>query len=162
MSVEQRICRCMGAARHSLDEPPTALAVLGLRRALLAAALIGSLCGCGTVHRRIMIRSDPPGALVLVEGEEKGYTPMAMDFTYYGTREFTLIKDGYETLTVIQKVKTPWYQFVPIDFISDNLLPLKITNRHEFSYPLKRQVDVPEGELLDRAEALRSETQIGP
>ena len=110
----------------------------------------------------MMIGSDPPGALVLVEGEEKGYTPMAMDFTYYGTREFTLIKGGYETLTVIQEVKTPWYQLVPIDFFSDNLLPLKVTNRHELTYPLKRQVSVPEGELLDRANELRSQTQIGP
>ena len=62
----------------------------------------------------------------------------------------------------MQRVKTPWYQMVPIDFFSDNLLPLKVTNRHELTYSLKRQVSVPEGELLDRAEALRSETQFGP
>lgn len=108
------------------------------------------------------IRSDPPGALVLVDGEERGYTPMQMDFTYYGTREITLIKDGYETLTVVQPVKTPWYQIVPIDFFADNLLPFKVTDRHEFRYPLKPQVIVPTQELLDRAGALRSETQIGP
>ena len=162
MSVEQRIRRREANSEPSSDDAESAPIIRGLRCALLGCALIGSLCGCGSVHRRMMIRSDPPRALVLVEGEEKGYTPMAMDFTYYGTREFTLIKDGYETLTVIQKVKTPWYQIVPIDFFSDNLLPLKITNRHELIYPLKRQVSVPEGELLDRANALRSETQIGP
>ena len=162
MSVEQRIRRCETDSEPSVDHARSVCSVYGVRLALLGAALIGNFCGCGSVHRRMMIRSDPPGALVLVEGEEKGYTPMAMDFTYYGTREFTLIKDGYETLTVIQKVKTPWYQIVPIDFFSDNLLPFKVTNRHELSYPLKRQVTVPEGELLDRANALRSETQIGP
>ena len=162
MSVEQQFHRCQANPEPSPDDARSALCVRGLRLALLGGAFIGSLCGCGSVHRRMMIRSDPPGALVLVEGEEKGYTPMAMDFTYYGTRELTLIKDGYETLTVIQKVKTPWYQFVPIDFFSDNLLPFKVTNRHEYTYTLQRQEIVSKRQLLDRANSLRSEAQIAP
>ena len=61
--------------------------------------------GSGCVSRRMMVYSDPPGALVLLEGQEVGYTPVAVDFLYYGTRELTLIKDGYETKTVLQKVR---------------------------------------------------------
>ncbi len=132
------------------------------RTLVLASSMIVTLCGCGSLHRRITVRSDPPRALVLVDGDEKGYTPMQMDFTYYGTREITLIKDGYETLNAMQKVRTPWYQIVPLDFFSDNFLPFKVTNRHEFSYQLQPQVVVPTGELLDRANAFRSEAQIGP
>ena len=129
--------------------------------ALLALLLVAGLSGCGSVHRRMTINSDPPGALVLIDGEEKGHTPMQMDFTYYGTREITLIKDGYETVTTMQRVKTPWYQIVPLDFFSDNLLPFKVTNRHEFTYPLKPQVIVGTQELIDRANDLRRETRDG-
>ena len=113
------------------------------------------------MHRRMTFRSNPPGALVLVDGQEIGFTPVSVDFTYYGTREITLIKDGYETLTVLQDVPAPWYQYVPLDFVSDNFLPYKVTNRHEFSYRLQRTTTVPTQELLDRANSLRSETRIG-
>ena len=108
------------------------------------------------------VRSDPPGALVLLEGQEVGYTPVSLDFTYYGTREITLIKDGYETLTVMQKVPTPWYQRAGLDFVSENLSPFKIRNQHEFTYNLQQQMIVTNQELLERANGLRNESQVAP
>ena len=115
------------------------------------------------MFRRMTIRTDPPGALVLVNGREIGYSPAAMDFTYYGTYEVTLIKDGYETETVLQRVNPPWYQYPGIDFFADNLSPVKITNRHEFAYPLRPQniAAEPTDHLLDRAKSLRGEAQVG-
>ena len=85
---------------------------------------------------------------------------MSLDFTYYGTREITLIKDGYQTETVLQKVPTPWYEVFPLEFLSDNFVPLKIRDRHVFMYRLRPEVIVPTQELLDRANTLRSEAQI--
>ena len=125
---------------------------------LLATVGCFSLPGC--VFRRMTIRSDPPGALVLLEGEEVGYTPHSLDFTYYGSREITLVKDGYKTHTVLQEVPSPWYQKPGIDFFSENLLPFKITNRHDFTYNLEKQELVPMDELNNRANALRSEAQV--
>ena len=119
-----------------------------------------NLCGC--MFRRMTVRSNPPGAMVLVDGKEVGYTPMTMDFTYYGTREIQLVKAGYETRTVMQHVPTPWYEVPPLDFFSDNLLPVKVTNRHEFTYVLQPRRFVPNQELLDRAWQLRSESHVGP
>ncbi|MCC7420244.1 MAG: PEGA domain-containing protein [Planctomycetaceae bacterium] len=130
--------------------------------ALAAMALAVCLLQTGCVFRRMTVRSDPPGALVLVDGQEIGYTPCSMDFTYYGTREIKLVKDGYETLTVMQKLQAPWYQYPVVEFFADNLSPHKITNRHEFSYRLQPQAIVPTQELLDRANSLRSDTQVGP
>ena len=125
----------------------------------MVACVFTLLTGC--VHRRMTIRSDPPDALVIVDGEEIGHTPVAMDFTYYGTREITLVKDGYETLTVMQKVPAPWYQILPFEFFADNFALKQVTNRHEFNYRLQPQLVVPTQELLDRANAIRSETQTG-
>ncbi|WP_145226317.1 PEGA domain-containing protein [Gimesia algae] len=131
------------------------------RWCLVALLALLAITQSGCVHRRMTIRSIPAGALVKVDGDEIGYTPVSVDFTYYATREITLTKDGYETQTVMQKVKTPWYQVFPLDAVSDNLLPFEVTNRHEFTYQLQPKVVVPTEELLNRGNMLRSDTQIG-
>lgn len=106
--------------------------------------------------------SNPPGALVLLEGREIGYTPVSVDFTYYGTRELTLVKDGYETLTVLQKVPAPWYQLPGIDFFADNLALSQITDRQQFAYQLQPQQLVPDEELKQRGEMLRGQARLTP
>lgn len=120
-----------------------------------------SLMMSGCVSRRMMVMSDPPGALVLLEGREIGTTPVSVDFTYYGTRELTLVKDGYETLTVQQKVQAPWYQMPVVEFFADNLTPGHVTDRHQFRYALQPQRLVPNAELQRRAEMLRGEARLG-
>jgi hypothetical protein len=147
---------------RSDSQPPARGSARLLRSALIALLL--ATAGTGCVSRRLMVQSNPPGALVLLEGKEVGYTPTAIDFTYYGTREITLIKDGYETLTVLQKVPTPWYQIPGVDFFSDNLLPYRVADRHSFSYsmnPLRQEDITPNRGVVDRAQMLRSESQMG-
>jgi hypothetical protein len=127
-----------------------------------AAALLAVQPGC--VHRRMTIESNPAGALVMLDGQEVGYTPVSVDFTYYGTREVTLIKDGYETRTFPATLQTPWYQYFPLDFFSDNFSPTQITNRHRFVYELQpsRLNLGTEQELLDRGNSFRSEALVSP
>ncbi len=124
---------------------------------LIAILVILATTGC--VHRRMMITSNPPGALILMEGEDVGYTPMAMDFTYYGTREITLVKDGFETKTVMQKVKAPWYQRGPLEFATDNFALHKINNRHDFHFNLDPVAQVSNQDLRSRAEELRTNSR---
>jgi hypothetical protein len=76
-----------------------------------ALTLLAALPGC--VRRRMTVRSNPPGALVFVDDQEVGTTPVSTGFTYYGTRKIQLMKDGFETLTVKQTFHPPWYQFTP-------------------------------------------------
>lgn len=135
----------------------------GTPRAIcFATVALCSLANTGCMHRRMMIDSDPPGAQVLIDGKEEGQTPLGVDHTYYATREITLIKDGYETQTVMQKVRTPWYQIFPLDFFTDNFLPFHATNRQRFLYQLQPKQHVPEQEFLDRGNATRSESHVGP
>ena len=121
---------------------------------LFAALVLLAATGC--VSRRVTIRSDPPGALVEVDGERLGFTPVSFDFDYFATREITLSKAGYETLTVLQPIKAPWYEIPPLDAVSDNLLPYRVTNRHDFAYKLTRQRVESTPELIDRASDIRS------
>jgi len=109
----------------------------------------------GCVQRRMMIRSNPPGALVYVDDYEIGVTPVSSNFTYYGRRKIRLVKDGFETLTVMQSIPAPWYQVPPLDFVSENLVPGEIRDRQTFTYQMTPQRVVPTDQLLGRAENLR-------
>jgi hypothetical protein len=122
------------------------------------AAIVLALCATGCVQRRMTIRSNPPGALVYVDDYLIGTTPVSADFTYYGTRKIRLVKDRCETLTVMQKFPTPWYQIIPLDFVSENLVPGDIVNRHVLEYQLRPQMEVPPDQLQARAEELRRRT----
>ena len=115
------------------------------------------LCACqsGCVQRRMTVRSNPPGALLYVDGYEIGPTPVSVNFTYYGTREFKLVKDGYETYTEKKTILPPWYEFSPMDFVAENFVPGNIHDQRDLYFQLQLQVAVPPEQLRARAEALR-------
>jgi hypothetical protein len=108
------------------------------------------------MHRRLTIRSQPTGAAVVVDGEEIGFTPVSMDYTYYGTRDITLMKSGYKTVKLPHKLETPWYQVFPLEFVTDNLAFTHIRDKRDVQYILEPEQLTPTGELLDRADSLRS------
>ncbi len=121
----------------------------------IALTLAVCLCTVGCVQRRMTIRSNPPGAMVYVDDYEIGTTPISTNFLYYGQRKIRLVKDGYQTLTVMQTVPPPWYQIPPLDFVTENIVPGEIRDRRTFSYQLTPQMVVPTEQLLGRAEQLR-------
>jgi hypothetical protein len=125
------------------------------RAALLLTALLaaGSLPGC--IEQRYVIESDPPGALVLVNGQPLGTTPVDGYFTYYGIYNFTLVKDGYQTQVVRQKLSAPWFEYPGLDFVTENLYPVKVEDVRRFKYSLQPLVQVGVDDVLPQAEQLR-------
>lgn len=113
----------------------------------------------GCVERRMTIRTNPPGALVYVDDYEVGITPVSTSFLYYGNRKIRLVKDGYETLTVLQAVPAPWYEIPGVDFVSENMVPGKLHDQRTFDFALRPQTVVPTDQLLGRAETLRRGVQ---
>lgn len=130
------------------------------RYLLLILLLVPALFGC--VRRRLTVRSNPPGALVLIDGQEIGRTPVATPFTYYGTRNFRLMKDGYETVSLNQKFSAPWYQIPGIDFVSENLIAKEIRDERVVDFELVPKANVSMDDVLTRAEQLRAEVQPVP
>ena len=130
-------------------------------RLLCVMALLVGFVLPGCVRRRLTVRSNPPGASVYVDNIEVGTTPCAVDFTYYGTREIRLVKDGYETLTVNQPLPTPWYEVPPLDLVSETMVPYEIHDERNVNYNLAPQMMVPGAQLLGRAEQLRASTHGG-
>ena len=125
-------------------------------RGVIWIALVVACCaGGGCVHRRFTVRTNPPGARVFVDGYEIGTSPCSHDFVYYGTRQIRLVKDGYETLTILQPIPTPWWDLPGIDFVSENLIPNEIHDRRVLDFQMQPQLIVPTEQLMSRAEELR-------
>ena len=124
----------------------------------LAAVVI---CQIGCVHRRLTIRSNPPGALVYVDGVEIGRTPVSTSFIYYGTRTVRLELDGYETVQENHRVRAPWYQIPPLDFVSDNLATRDLRDERVLYFELVPMRVVPTRQLISRADQLRMSSQLG-
>jgi hypothetical protein len=138
-----------------------ALAMNARFRGWLLVVLAALAVAPGCVRRRLLVRSNPPGATVYVDNQLIGTTPCATDFTYYGTREIRLVKPGYETLTINQPIPAPWYQIPPIDFVAENVVTSEIQDYRTLNFNLVPQVIHPTEQIIARAEQLRSGTQQG-
>lgn len=121
----------------------------------------GLLAGSGCVHRRMTIRSNPPGAQVFIDKTEVGQTPVSTEFQYYGTREIQLVKDGYETLTVKQTLYPPWYEFPVLEFFSENLSLHEHRDDHLINLQMVPQQISPVERVVESAEALRLSARQG-
>ena len=130
---------------------------------LFLSCLIGfGLTGC--VERRMTIRTNVDnqgGALAYVDGTEIGYTPVSTGFTYYADREVRLIKDGYETVTLVQPIRAPWWDSLLVEFFTENLWPFTLRDDREFRYELPPAMQTSTGEVIQRGQQLRSEAQVG-
>src|SRR5215467_6691253 len=90
----------------------------------VASALTLVVGAAGCVERRYTIRTDPPGALVIVNKEEIGASPASRSFVYYGDREIDIYLDGYKPLHVIQPMNAPWWDNYVTEFFTENLIPV--------------------------------------
>ncbi|MGR3309255.1 MAG: PEGA domain-containing protein [Candidatus Brocadiales bacterium] len=113
----------------------------------------------------MIIDTTPPGAMVYLDDNPVGESPITVPFTYYGTRKITLEKVDaqnrllYKRKIVFEEIKAPMYQYFPLDFFSEVLLPLKLEDNHIFSYNLEELIpqareELQEG-LFENAEELR-------
>jgi hypothetical protein len=109
--------------------------------------------GAGCVERTISISSEPPGALVWLNDREVGRTPLQVGFTYYGTYDLRLEREGYDTLLTSAVAAAPWWETVGVDLFAE-LTPARLRSRVTWHFVLERRDDDPEA-LLGRAERLR-------
>lgn len=116
--------------------------------------------GCaGGVDRTVVVKSEPPGALVYMNGQEVGRTPAEVPILWYGTYDLRLREDGYSPVVKKARVWAPWWQIPPFDLIAE-LVPFHLEDRHLLSYemtPLPERVEL--SELLARAATMRDQLQ---
>lgn len=126
----------------------------------LGVAILSNLAGC--VERRYTIRTEPPGALVVVNNEEIGRTPVSRSFVFYGDRDITLMLDGYQTQRVIQPVNAPWYDNLFTEFFSENVLPFTVRDERDFKFSMVPATVPAINDLQARGAALRAQGATQP
>jgi hypothetical protein len=134
--------------------PPIAGGSMKPSVCLAALLLMSGTIGC--VERRFTIYSEPAGALVYHNGRYLGVTPVDGYLIYYGKQQFRILKEGYETLDVVQEYWPPWYELPGIDFVAENLYPGKLRDVRRFCYQLRPLQSIPPDDVRMRAEQLRS------
>ena len=131
-------------------------------RWLVWACLAAGFGLTGCVERRYTIRTDPPGALIIANGEPIGISPVSKSFTFYGSRSIRIIKEGYETKDIVQPIKAPWFDNLATEFFTENLIPYTFRDDVEFNYKLDPLVPVDDNAVRARAEATRAAAQAPP
>jgi hypothetical protein len=58
----------------------------------------------------ITVTSQPSGALVHLNDQEVGRTPLTVPFLFYGTYDVRLELEGYKPLWTSQRAKGPWWE----------------------------------------------------
>lgn len=141
--------------RRSPWSPPVTL----FSRLTLVFVLMVATSGC--LRRRLTIRTTPPGAVVSIDNQPVGISPAATGFTYYGTREIRVEKDGFRTEVIKRNLKAPWYEYPVLDFITETLWPWEIRDERIIDIELVPQGIESTNAVLSRAEQLRSQSRAG-
>jgi hypothetical protein len=134
----------------------------GLRIPSLTLLFAGLLfAGCET-QRTLHITSEPSGALVHVNDEEVGRTPVTVPFKFYGTYGVRLQRDGYDTLATTAEADAPWWEYPGPDLLAAVVPDTK--NQVAWHFVLEPSVPVADQDadaLIDRAQQLRARTRRG-
>jgi len=77
------------------------------RVSVLGCLVLTAFTGC--VQRRLIVKTQPEGAAVIVDRKPVGYSPVSVPFTYYGTREVQIEKDGYKPIRVQERIDPKWF-----------------------------------------------------
>ncbi len=115
-------------------------------RLVLAATLLLSLCAC--VERRLRVATDPPGALIRINGREVGVSPLTWSFEHYGT---ILIEAELPDRAPARRVfvlKRPGYQYPVVDFFADVAAPWTIRDDHAVMLALPPKRELTEDEVV--------------
>jgi len=123
----------------------------------IAGCLVVSLSLVGCVERQLTINTQPPGALVTLNDEQIGESPVTVSFEWYGDYDVRISKDDYETLKTHRKLKAPWYDGFPFDLLAQIINPKRVVDSYEWTFELEPKKKLSREELLGNAEALRKE-----
>jgi len=123
-----------------------------LQMALIAAMFLG-----GCVERQLTVNTNPQGALVELNDEEIGASPVTVAFNWYGVYNVRITKQGYETIKTHRQLKAPWYDHFPFDFFANLLSPRRIVDKYEWTFQLEEKKQIPRETLIQNAEELKKQ-----
>ena len=126
---------------------------------IFIVTLLTVACFSGCVQRTISITSQPAGALVYLNDEEVGRTPLTVPFTYYGTYDVRLEKDGHQPLWTTAKADAPWWENPGPDLVGEAIPRNRVKINWHFDLTQRDPADeTGDDRLIDRAKQMRATT----
>lgn len=130
-------------------------------KGFVAIVVLAVLCFCtGCVERKLTIVTEPEGALVALNDEEIGTSPVTVGFEWYGDYAVRITKDGYQTLNTHQNLKRPLRDKFPFDLLAD-MFTTKI-DAYSWNFKLEPYQQTQKDELIKSAAGLRKEALVDP
>lgn len=128
--------------------------------AVLAAVVL--LTG-GCVERRLTIVTEPSDAVVWLNDEEVGTTPVTVNFNWYGDYNVRIEKSGYGILNTHRAMERPLHDKFPFDFFAEVLWPKQIVDEYTWTFELQPYQQSSPEELIKEAEKMkdRSSRELG-
>jgi len=117
--------------------------------------VIPCLCLPGCVERKLTITSEPEGAVVVLNDQEMGKTPLTIDFQWYGDYDVILRKPGRQTFSGGKRLHAPIWQWPILDFVSEVLLPITLRDHPRWHFKLPLSEAVPRKVLVSRARSMQ-------
>ncbi len=124
---------------------------------ILSLIVFITLSGC--VERKLTINTEPQGAVVILNDEEIGESPVTVNFNWYGDYGVRINKDGFETLNTHRELKGPWYDHFPFDFFAQIVIPNRIVDSYEWTFELSPRQEISRDELIENAQQTKKQLQ---
>lgn len=119
--------------------------------------MLACMTAVGCVDRTVKINSEPPGALVYLNDQEIGRSPIKVNFTWYGDYDIIIRQKGYKTLQTNKRIDAPWYQWPGIDLVTECLIPMTIHDDRDLGTFTLEKIEKPTKEqLIHNAEEMRT------
>ena len=116
--------------------------------------LVAIAFSTGCLERELTINTDPQDALVVLNDEQIGLSPVTVSFNWYGDYKVRISKPGFETLKTHRLLKAPWYDAFPFDFFAQILTPERRVDSYEWTFDLQKQKQISRDQLIQNAQTL--------
>lgn len=113
----------------------------------------------GCVERKLTIVTQPSDAVVWLNDEEIGRTPVTVNFNWYGDYRVRIEKSGYEILNTHQEMKRPLHDVFPLDFFAECVWPGRIVDAYTWNYNLTPYQSPSSQDLIKSAQSAKSSFQ---
>ncbi len=85
----------------------------------LVSAVLTALIAMSCVRSKVIVTTEPEGAVVTMNGVHLGETPLEHPFTWYWYYDFVAFKEGYETTKVRKRFYAPPYLWPGFDLVME-------------------------------------------
>ena len=109
------------------------------------------LPAAGCVEQRLTIHTEPSDAVVWLNDEEIGTTPVTVGFNWYGDYKVRVEKNGYQILNTHKVLPRPSIDRFPLDFFAQVLWPGTIHKDYAWTFTLEPAVYPGSQQLLEEA-----------